>query len=99
MAVQRADGEERVSPLELFFDLVFVLAITQVTGLMSDEPTWAGLGKGLLVLAALWWTWGAYAWLTNAIDPEEGAVRIAIFVAMAAILIAALAVPTVFEHG
>ena len=96
MAVARAQGQETVSPLELFFDLVFVLAITQVTGLMSDEPTWAGLGKGMLVLAALWWTWGAYAWLTNAVDPDEGGARIAIFVSMAAILVAALAVPDVF---
>jgi low temperature requirement protein LtrA len=97
MAVARAEGQETVSPLELFFDLVFVLAITQVTGLMSADPTWGGLGKGMLVLAALWWTWGAYAWLTNAIDPDEGGARIAIFVSMAAALVAALAVPGVFD--
>jgi low temperature requirement protein LtrA len=96
MAVARAEGQETVSPLELFFDLVFVLAITQVTGLMSDDPTWGGLGSGMLVLAALWWSWGAYAWLTNTIDPEEGGARIAIFGAMAAALVAALAVPDVF---
>ncbi|HET9213866.1 MAG TPA: low temperature requirement protein A [Gaiellaceae bacterium] len=85
-----------VTPLELFFDLVFVFAVTQVTGLMSDDPTWAGLGRGLLVLGALWWAWGAYAWLTNEIDPEEGSSRLAVLAAMGAMFVAALAVPHAF---
>jgi low temperature requirement protein LtrA len=88
--------ESRVTPLELFFDLVFVFAITQVTALMSEKPTWTGLAEGLLVLAALWWAWVAYAWLTNTINPDEGGVRIAMFAAMAAMLVAALAVPSAF---
>jgi low temperature requirement protein LtrA len=88
--------EERVTALELFFDLVFVLALTQCTTLMAHDPTWAGLARGLLVLAVLWWSWVGYAWLTSVVDPEEGAVRIAIFVAMAAFLIAALSVPNAF---
>jgi low temperature requirement protein LtrA len=92
----RADGEERVTPLELFFDLIFVFAITQVTGLVVADPTWAGLTKGLLVLGVLWWAWAAYAWLTNTIDPEEGIVRLAMFGAMGAMLLASLAVPDVF---
>src|SRR6187551_668226 len=87
---------EQVTALELFFDLVFVLAITQCTALMAAHPTWEGLLKGLLVLAVLWWCWVGYAWLTSVVDPEEGAVRIAIFAAMAAILVAALAVPRAF---
>jgi low temperature requirement protein LtrA len=87
---------ERVTPLELFFDLVFVLAITQCTALMAAEPTWTGLGKGLLVLGVLWWSWVGYAWLTSVVDPEEGAVRLAIFAAMAALLVAALSVPGAF---
>jgi low temperature requirement protein LtrA len=91
------ETEHPVTPLELFFDLVFVFAITQVTGLMSDDPTWAGVGKGLLILAALWWAWGAYAWLTNEIDPDEGSARLAVFVAMAAMFVAALAVPHAFD--
>ena len=66
------EGEKRVSPLELFFDLVFVFALTQVTALMADKPTWTGLGEGMLVLAALWWAWGAYSWLTNYIAADEG---------------------------
>ena len=94
------DGEQRVTPLELFFDLVFVFAVTQVTGLMSADPTWHGMGQGLLVLAALWWAWVAYAWLTNTLEPEAGGVRVAMFGAMAAMLVVALAVPSAFgEDG
>jgi low temperature requirement protein LtrA len=95
-AVLRDD--ERVTPLELFFDLVFVLALTQCTALMASLPTWEGLGKGLLVLGILWWSWVGYAWLTSVVDPEEGGVRIAIFAAMAAFLVAALCVPGAFGH-
>ncbi len=85
-------------PLELFFDLVFVLAITQCTALMSDDPTWSGLAKGILVLGLLWWTWVGYAWLTSVVDPEEGAVRIALFAAMAGLLIVAICVPEAFDN-
>ncbi len=87
---------ETVTPLELFFDLVFVLAITQCTALMAADPTWKGLAKGVLVLGMLWWAWVGYAWLTSVVDPEEGGVRLAIFVAMAALLVAALCVPRAF---
>jgi low temperature requirement protein LtrA len=87
---------ERVTPLELFFDLVFVLALTQSTALMADDPTWEGLAQGLLVLGVLWWAWVAYAWLTSVVDPEEGAVRIVMFAAMAAFLVVALCVPEAF---
>src|SRR5436305_13611244 len=90
----RADG--RVTPLELFFDLVFVLAITQCTALMAAHPTWEGLAQGALVLGILWWAWVGYAWLTSTVDPEEGGVRIAIFAAMAAMLVVALCVPRAF---
>ena len=89
--------EERVTPLELFYDLVFVLAITQCTALMASDPEWDGIARGLLVLGMLWWAWVGYAWLTSVVDPEEGAVRIAIFVSMAALLVAALAVPGAFN--
>src|SRR3954453_21653545 len=90
--------EERVTPLELFFDLVFVLAITQCTALMAADPSWQGLARGLLVLGGLWGCWVGYAWLTSVVDPEEGLVRIAIFAAMASLLVAALAVPHVFNE-
>jgi low temperature requirement protein LtrA len=92
-----AQREQRVTPLELFFDLVFVFAITQVTLLMSDDPTWGGLGRGMLVLAALWWAWTGYAWLTNTLEPEEGLVRAGVFASMAAMLVVALAVPAAFD--
>ena len=83
-------------PLELFFDLVFVLALTQCTALMSDEPTWTGLGKGLLILGVLWWAWVGYAWLTSVVEPEETLVRFTIFGAMAAMLVVALSIPQAF---
>jgi low temperature requirement protein LtrA len=89
------DGDQ-VTPLELFFDLVFVLAITQCTALMADHPTWEGLLRGLVVLGVLWWAWVGYAWLTSVVDPEEGAVRLAIFAAMAALLVVSLCVPEAF---
>ncbi|HWJ42177.1 MAG TPA: low temperature requirement protein A [Solirubrobacterales bacterium] len=91
----RREGE-RVTPLELFFDLVFVLAITQCTALMSHNQTWEGLAQGLLVLGVLWWAWVGYAWLTSVIDPEADQVRLVIFAAMAAMLIVSLAVPEAF---
>ena len=87
---------ETVSPLELFFDLVFVLAITQCTALMADDPTWAGIGRGLVVLGLLWWSWVGYAWITSVVDPDEGPVRLVVFAAMAALLVASLSVPDAF---
>lgn len=75
LAYPRADEkdaeERRVTPLELFFDLVFVFAITQVTGLLSEEPTPLGLLRGMALLAALWWAWVCYSWLTNTVRAED----------------------------
>jgi low temperature requirement protein LtrA len=87
---------ERVTPLELFFDLVFVLAITQCTALMVGHATWGEIGQAMLVLALLWWAWTGYAWLTSVVDPEEGAVRLAMFAAMAALLIVVLTLSEAF---
>jgi len=89
-------GEQEVTRLELFFDLVFVFAFTQVTLLMSENPTWEGLGQGVLVLAAVWWAWGGFAWLTNNLHSDDGIARFGLLSAMAAMLIAALAVPHAF---
>jgi low temperature requirement protein LtrA len=91
--------EERVTPLELFFDLVFVLAITQCTALMAESPTWEGLARGLLVLGVLWWCWVGYAWLTSIVDPEEGVVRLVIFAAIAGLLVVSLCVPEAFDDA
>ena len=84
---------ERVSPLELFFDLVFVLALTQCTQLMADNPTWEGLGQGILILALMWWAWVGYSWLTSLVDPDDGAVRAVVFMAMGALLIVSICIP------
>jgi low temperature requirement protein LtrA len=93
------DRGQQVTPLELFFDLVVVFAITQVTGFLSADPTWGGLLRGMLLLGALWWAWAAYAWLTNTLNPEEGAVRLVVFGAIGAMLIVSLAVPKAFGTG
>jgi low temperature requirement protein LtrA len=95
MNVERREGEV-VKPLELFFDLVFVLGFTQCTALMVHDPSWQGLARGVLVLALLWWSWVAYAWLTSVLNPEEGAVRLVMFAAMAALLNVALSIPEAY---
>jgi low temperature requirement protein LtrA len=93
--------EQRVTPLELFFDLVFVFALTQVTGFLADHLTWTGMLQGVALLAALWWAWVGYSWLTNAVPAEEVIpARLVILSAMAAMLVASLAVPDAFgEYG
>jgi low temperature requirement protein LtrA len=90
------DEEHGVTPRELFFDLVFVFGFTQVATLLAHEPTFAGIGRGMLVLAALWWAWASYAALTNAVDPEVNEVGAALLVALIAMFVAALVVPSVF---
>jgi low temperature requirement protein LtrA len=97
--VERADEpteEHEVTPLELFFDLVFVFAITQVTSLLADDPSWGGVLRGMLVLTALWWAWSGYAWLTSTTDVDEGGVRLTTLAAMGAMLFVALSVPGAF---
>ncbi len=89
--------EQRVSPVELFFDLVFGFAFTQVTTLWVDHSSWSGLGQGLLVLAALWWVWASFAWLTNTANTEADLVLVMMLFATAGVLVAALAVPGAFE--
>src|SRR5256885_8883993 len=93
---RQAERGHRVTPLELFFDLVVVFAITQVTTFLSRSPTWGGLLRGALLLGALWWAGSAYAWLTTPLDPEEGAVRLAVLAAVAAMLVVSLAAPGAF---
>ena len=97
-AVLRGETE-RVVPLELFFDLVFVLAVTQCTALMAHDVGWTTLVQGLLVLGVLWWAWVGYAWLTSVVDPEEGTVLLSMVGAMAALIVAALCVPHAFDSS
>jgi Bacterial low temperature requirement A protein (LtrA) len=88
--------EHQVTQLDLFFDLVFVFAITQVTALLTHDPTWIGLVHGALVLAAIWWAWTGYTWLTSSLDVDEGGVRLVMLAAMAVMLGVALAAPEAF---
>jgi low temperature requirement protein LtrA len=97
MSAPAESYEQRVTPLELFFDLVFVFAITRVTGLMAHELSWTSIGQGLLVLAALWWGWAAYAWLTNHVAGDDGRARLVVFLAMGSMVLVALAVPEAFD--
>jgi low temperature requirement protein LtrA len=86
-----------VTTLELFFDLVFVFAFTQVTQLMADNPTPTGALQGLVVLALLWFAWCSYAWLGNQAYADEGVVRLTMITAMAAMFIVALTIPESFD--
>jgi low temperature requirement protein LtrA len=87
----------RVTPLELFFDLVFVYALTQVTALMADDLTARGVLRGMLVLALLWWCWCCYAWLGNMVRADEGVVRLALFAVMATMFVVAVTIPEAFD--
>jgi low temperature requirement protein LtrA len=93
-----AEEEERkTSYLELFFDLVFVFAFTQVTALILEDTSAQGFARSALVLAMVWWAWSAYAWMTNAIDIDNSVTRLIMFAAMAAGFFMALAVPDAFQ--
>ena len=89
---------QRVTSLELFFDLVFVFAITQVTGFVDAAPSWTRLAEGLAILAVLWMSWCGYAWLGNTANTDDGFVRLTLLSAMGATLIVSLAVPHAFDR-
>ena len=91
------EEERKTSYIELFFDLVFVFAFTQVTSLILEDASAAGFARATLVLAMVWWAWSAYAWMTNAIDIENTVTRLIVFAAMAAGFFMALAVPDAFQ--
>ncbi|WP_332898116.1 low temperature requirement protein A [Haladaptatus sp. CMSO5] len=94
------DQEHAVTPLELFFDLVFVFSFTQVTSFLAHHLTWPGLVRGAALLAVLWWAWVGYSWLTGVVAAEdELPARLVILTAMAAMLIVSLTVHTAFEEG
>jgi low temperature requirement protein LtrA len=96
MAIRVAPADVRVSTVELFFDLVFVFTITQLTSLLARDPTVLGLARVVLVFGNVWWMYGGYAWLTNAFPPREPVLRLLILVGMAGFLIVALAIPDAF---
>lgn len=92
--------ESQASTLELFFDLVFVFGFIQVTHFLSNHLTWTGMVHGVALLAALWWAWVAYSWLTDAIPAKEVlSERLIILTAMTAMFVASLAVPDAFGDG
>ena len=90
------EREQRVTALELFFDLVFVFAITQVTGFLYHDPTWTRVAEAFAILMVLWFAWTAYAWLGNTAGSDEGTMRVVLLAAMAPLLVASLAVPHAF---
>src|SRR5919107_1103701 len=98
---RRTDGaSQRVSTLELFYDLVFVFAITQVSHLLLEHLTWAGAGQALIVLLAVWWSWNYTTWTTNELDTETISVRLLLLALMLVSLLMAVANPDGFgEHA
>jgi low temperature requirement protein LtrA len=91
------EPELRVTRLELFFDLVFVFALTQLTAMLAADLSVATALRALLVFAVLWWMDGGYAWLTNALPPHRTRQRLLLFTGMAGFLIMALAIPETFS--
>jgi low temperature requirement protein LtrA len=85
--------ERRTSPVELLWDLVFVFAVTQVTALLASDLTWAGLGRSLLALALVWWSWSAFVWAANAQDTAAPTLRLVLLLAMALAFVAGLTLP------
>jgi low temperature requirement protein LtrA len=96
----RGAGEQRVTPLELFFDLVYVFAITQLSHLLLDHPTPGGALQTLFLLLVVWWAWQYTAWFTNWFDPEASSVRLVLAAVMLASLVMSAAIPEAFgERG
>src|ERR671938_1283715 len=98
---RRTEGaSQRATSLELFYDLVFVFAITQVSHLLLEHLTWAGVGQTLLALLVVWWSWNYTTWVTNELDPETISVRLLMIALMLASLLMAIAIPQAFgEHA
>ena len=96
---EEAERAERVSTLELFFDLVFVFTITQLTAVVSDDPTGRGLARVVLMLGVIFWMYGGYAWMTNAVATDRAARRLLLLAGMAGYLVLALAIPRAFSEG
>src|SRR5437763_11569843 len=82
----------RVSTIELFFDLVFVFTITQLTALLVAEPTGAGVGRAVLIFGNVWWMYGGYAWLTDAVRPRETVLKLLMIMGMEGFLVSALTI-------
>src|SRR5215210_5170861 len=96
----RNGGEQRVTPLELFFDLVYVFAITQLSHLLLDHPTLGGALQTLFLLLVVWWAWQYTTWFANWFDPDMLPVRLILVAVMLASLVMSVAIPEAFgERG
>jgi low temperature requirement protein LtrA len=92
-----ADEGHRVTTFELLFDLVFVFAFTQVTGLMAHAHSPIGVLQAVIIIGILWWSWSSYGWLANQTHVDEGVMRVGMSVAMAAMFVVALVIPEAFD--
>jgi low temperature requirement protein LtrA len=90
------DQEYRASTLELFYDLVFVFAITQVSHLLLEHLTWTGALQSVIALLVVWWAWQYTTWATNELDPEAIPIRLLLIAIMLASLLMAVAIPEAF---
>ncbi|MFC4912466.1 low temperature requirement protein A [Actinomadura gamaensis] len=102
MAVRDAASEPeeyRVTTLELFFDLVFVFAVTQLTGVLAHDLSPRGLAEVVLMFGVLWWMYAGYAWLTNMTPPTTVGRRLLVLVGMGGFFMIALATPSAFGSG
>jgi low temperature requirement protein LtrA len=98
-AIREPEAELRVSPLELFFDLVFVFTITQLTSLLAHELSAAGVAQVVLIFIVLFWMYGGYAWLTNQVPPVSPTRRLLLIAGMASFFICALSIPRAFTSS
>ncbi|MFJ4231307.1 low temperature requirement protein A [Cellulosimicrobium cellulans] len=96
--LRRHDDAEtqRAATLELFYDLVFVFSITQISHLLLDRLTWVGAGQAAIVLLAVWWSWNYTTWATNELNPNTNPVRFLLIALMAGSLLMAIAIPDAF---
>lgn len=97
--ISPAGEQHSVTTFELFFDLVFVFAITQLTGYMAHAHSWTGMLQGLLLLGLLWWVWAGYTWLGNQARADEGAVRVGMSLAMMSMFLVALTIPEAWDDA
>src|SRR3954452_12808321 len=94
--IRDSGAEQRTTTLELFYDLVFVFAITQVSHLLLADLTWEGAGQAALVLLVVWWSWNYTTWVTNELDPDAIPVRLLLIGLMLASLVMSVAIPEAF---
>jgi low temperature requirement protein LtrA len=89
-------ASDRVTTVEVFFDVVFVFTLTQLTRTLEDDLSPTGVGRVLLLFGILWWMFDGYVWLPNHVPPQRPAQKLLLFVAMAGFLIAAIGIPGAF---